>query len=36
MITRLRDYERKCLGTEEDNLPTNQTKHPKEEKPLPF
>jgi hypothetical protein len=27
---------RKCLGTEEDNLPTKHTKHPKEEKPLPL
>ena len=27
----------KCLVTEEDNLPTEHTKHPKEEKPvLPF
>ena len=25
---------RKCLGTEEDNLPTKHTKHPKEEKPV--
>jgi hypothetical protein len=27
---------RKFLGTEEDNLPTKHTKHPKEEKPLPL
>ena len=25
---------RKCLGTEEDNLPTKHTKHPKEKKPV--
>ena len=33
MIPRVRDYRtRKFLGTEEDNLPTKHTKHPKEEK----
>ena len=38
MIPRLRDYERaSAQRTEEDNLPTKHTKHPKEKKPvLPF